>query len=383
MLDFEKISPKMEQPEKKPKRKFDRRTFLKKTAIITGALLIGNETIEKNPLRMTTLIKKLQTFYKNSKKENFPREESKKPKENAQKDDKFQQNAEKPNDSSKNEQKRTEKKETLSEMEMLAENVLLSYHEIYQKEGFIPPEVFTKNFLIATQLKESKYKPDAESKFGAVGVMQIMPETIKDIIRYLHILNRKINLDFDGPKSEELSDDDIEELKVIIKNNGNYGRAFGKIYFAMLFKHYNVGVSDFKKGDIESAQIKLLSVYNGGLRVRGKSKKYWRTETRKYCQKIVKYMKYLDIFQEKIKENDIKSNGDYLSMLLVKKMSTYHKINLDDDLFYELMDKYIANIKLAENARHRKLSDRELLRILNKLQSKLLRYYLTKLKKKK
>ncbi len=269
----------------------------------------------------------------------------------------------------------------LTPMQNLAEEVLRSYHEIFRKENFLPPKIFSKNFLIATQLQESKYDPEAESHAGAVGVMQIMPNTIKDTIRCLHIFRKKGITDFSGPKMNELSEEDIEELKNLIKEKADYGRAFGKTYFAALFKIYNIGVSEYKKGNTKLAQKKLLAGYNGGLKTRSLPERRWRKETKNYCRRIFTYMDYLDDFQKKLKQNNIKSNNDYLSMLLVKEMTTYRKITAHDKLFDDLVNSYIAEIKNAENARQRALKDSEIKTITEKLHAKFTRFYLIQLSK--
>ncbi len=373
-MDFEKISPSQNKDEqilpkeKKPKElkaSLNRRRFLIGAGI--GALLLTGNEIRKKEETIQQLLEYLKKLWRSDSLEN--------------------------NNSLS--QKKSEKRELPGEekaspeitpspemtpMQNLARNVLLSYYQIFQRENFIPPEIFAKNFLIATQLQESKYYPTAESKTGAVGVMQIMPGTIKDTIRCLHIFKKKGLINFNGPKMQELTAENIDELKELIKNNADYGRAFGKIYLASLFKIYKIGNKDYQEGNIRSAQKKLLAGYNGGLRTKNLPEKHWRKETKIYCRRIFMYMDYLEKFQKKLQKNNIKSNNDYLSMLLVREMTTYHKINSRNQLFDDLVDGYISEIKNAEEARRRELTDREIQVIVKKLHDKFTRLYIRGLK---
>ncbi len=374
-MDFEKISPSQNKDkqtssqEKHPKElreKFNRRKFLIGAGI--GALLLAGNEIRKKESAIQQLLKNLKKLWQNNSLKNTGVPSQKK-----------SEKRELPGEEKASPE--TLPSPELTPMQKLAKDVLLSYYQVFQRENFIPPKVFAKNFLIATQLQESKYHPAAESKTGAVGVMQIMPETIKDTIRCLRIFKKRGIIDFDGPKIRDLTAENIEELKELIKNNADYGRAFGKLYLASLFKIYKIGNKEYRQGNIRSAQKKLLAGYNGGLRTKNLPEKRWRKETKIYCRRIFMYMDYLEKFQKKLKQNNIKSNNDYLSMLLVREMTTYHKIDSRNQLFDDLVNGYISEIKNAEEARQRELTDREIRVIVEKLHNKFTRLYIRGLKK--
>jgi len=94
-------------------------------------------------------------------------------------------------------------------------------------------------------------------------------------------------------------------------------------------------------------------------------------------------MDYLERFQEKITGAGIKSNINYMSMRLVQKMSSYYAIDADDPIFDNLINLYVDEIKLAEEARHRKLKDNEIDGIIDKLERKFKSVYKDALKKRK
>ncbi|KMT21528.1 lytic transglycosylase domain-containing protein [Clostridium cylindrosporum] len=118
--------------------------------------------------------------------------------------------------------------------------------QVYKLEYKETIDKYADNYKIDRELvyalikKESKYDPLAVSKKGAMGLMQIMPDTGKYISGLLGEKNFKINDLYDAEK------------------NINYGT----YYLAKLSKDFN--------GDVEA----ILAAYNGG---EGNVRK-WMTE---------------------------------------------------------------------------------------------------------
>lgn len=266
--------------------------------------------------------------------------------------------------------------------EEISDRILEKYHEVFQKENFLPKEVFTRNFFIATQLQESNFKPDAESDSGAVGIMQVMPITIKEVVRFLHRLNERGAIkDFYCCKVDALNNRDIKEIIKLIKNNADYGRAFGKLYFADLYKLHKIGKGDAEKGNIRVAQKKLLASYNWDptkFKRVANNEKRWPKETQDYHKRVFRNMNYLERFQEQIAEAGISSNIDYMSMRLVQAMNSYTKIDGESPIFDKLLANYVSEIKIAEDARlGRRLRDDEIDRIIKLLKDKFMEDYLS------
>jgi membrane-bound lytic murein transglycosylase MltF len=263
----------------------------------------------------------------------------------------------------------------------IAEKVLEKYNELFEKGDFVPNEIFSDNFFIATQLQESGYNSKAESSAGAFGVMQTMPITIKEVVRMLDVWKRKEGIGFACKKYDDMTSADVQEIKNLIQEDNNYGRAFGKLYFAGLYKIHKIGEKDFEKGDTKEAQKKLLASYNWNPKDFKKyenREKAWPKESRNYYKRIFRNMEYLELVKAKTKESQIKSNPNYISMRIVQNMNAYRKLNSNDELFEKLLDKYIENLKLSESSRYRKLRDHEIDEVINLTKGQLMRTYLAK-----
>ena len=217
-----------------------------------------------------------------------------------------------------------------------ADIYLAAYYKIAKTAAW-KDDLFTDDLFIAQQLQESKYDKAAESKIGAVGVMQNTRSSIQDVSRYLAKLKRYKNFSYNG--KGKLNREEIEEIKWQIKQNADHSRAFGKVYMAMLGddEHgYGLGDKKYKKGNISGAQKEILAAYNGGLGriayrdrngivrkpIRLKPENQWPDETREYCDKIFNYMQRLKNIKETFKEEGINiKNLD--AMRLAREMDKY------------------------------------------------------------
>jgi len=184
------------------------------------------------------------------------------------------------------EQKENKKEEEVK-IENLADHYLKAYYELSKDSEKFPGDVFETDLIIAQQCQESRGEIDAKSHSGALGVMQNMTASIKDVTRYLNILMRKTDFEWKGPR--ELSKKQILRIKNLLTKKSDYSRAFGKIYLMQLWDNkrgYGIGREHYKKGDIKSTQIELMGAYNAGhSRVKGKTLEEWIRLRDKY-QKV-------------------------------------------------------------------------------------------------
>ena len=124
----------------------------------------------------------------------------------------------------------------------------LEYSDIvfkYSEEYGVPPEI-----VYAVIECESNFKPDALSKSGAMGLMQIMPATFKDIQGRIH---------------EEYEDDMLYDPEVNIKC-GTFYLSYLYKYFGdwdLVYAAYNAGMGNVSKwlaNDEYSKDGKLINI---------------------------------------------------------------------------------------------------------------------------
>ena len=268
-------------------------------------------------------------------------------------------------------------KETI-EINNLADHYLKAYLEISKDPEKFPEEIFEKDLLIAQQCQESRGEIDAESRSGALGEMQNMTISIIDVTRYLNKLKRNTGFEWNGP--EELSKDDIKEIKKLIIQKSDYSRAFGKIYLMQLWDNkygYSVGRKKFEEGDVAGAQIELMGAYNAGLgRVKGKNLSEWKKLKEKYrhrkdkksqkefraydevityVEKIFNYKERIGSIREAIKKEAVifDSNEDYAARELCLKLDAIRDKG-------EGLKKYLAKFKNINLASKKKVSYRDI-----------------------
>ena len=219
-------------------------------------------------------------------------------------------------------------KEKKSEAEKLADLYLEIFHYLKNKKEFFPPEVFTRYLFIAQQLQESRYKHDAKSNKGAVGVMQNRPISIRDVGRYIFKLKRKNKINFSVPK--ELSDKEIKEIMPLLVRNPDYSRAFGKLYMIQLFDTrygYGVAEEEWKQHNIQAVQKKILAAYNAGYRrIKYQPEWRWPQEARKYYKNIFRLMDLIKEVEKEIKK--IEGFGRWPGGLIKKNAMNYALMKL-------------------------------------------------------
>jgi len=217
-----------------------------------------------------------------------------------------------------------ESRDSFSEQDIaeLCDDSLKIYHQISSDEELWDSELLTDDFFIAQQLQESAYESKAVSKSGAVGVMQNMPISIKDVVRYFGILNRRGIIKYNGPSWEKLTEENISDIQKRIQENPNYSRAFGKIYMVMLNKNYKI---DNKR--------ELLVCYNMGTSGKGKTdeqlKKIRGQEPYNYYTRILERMDLMKevrgFYRDKIGEE----LSNYELMKLIREMYDVHNSKKD------------------------------------------------------
>lgn len=246
-------------------------------------------------------------------------------------------------------------------IENLADHYLKAYYELSKDSEKFPGDVFETDLIIAQQCQESRGQIDAKSHSGALGVMQNMTISMKDVTRYLNILMRRTDFKWEGPK--ELSGKQIARIKKLIIQKSDYSRAFGKIYLMQLWdnKHgYGIGRDYYKKGDIKSTQIALMGAYNAGHSlVKGKSFETWKKLRDKYknihtrrAQR--KYRAYKEAIDYVIKIMNYKERlGNIREM--IDKMGLKLDISRENFLVREIALKLDGIHGVSGEARKRKL----------------------------
>lgn len=243
------------------------------------------------------------------------------------------------------------------ETKNIADVFLKAYYEL-SRSKFWPADVFTTDFFIAQQLQESKYKKEAESQAGALGIMQNMEVSIKDVVRYLNKLKSRGKYNYNGP--EELADKQLTEIKELIKERADYSRAFGKLYLIMLKDPqygYGIARNEYKRGDIKETQKKLLANYNGGLgNVGNRPEGLWPRESKDYCKKVFNYMERIENIRQALKDNGFDQNNDYAVMLLAREMDKAKNKSERK----QILDMYVNKIIAEQKIKDKPLTDEEI-----------------------
>ncbi len=234
----------------------------------------------------------------------------------------------------------------------LADIFFQKFSELSCQEKYWPHKIFTPEFLIAIQLQETKFNPKAKSRKGAIGIMQNMDISIKDVARFLTILAKKGKIKYNGPS--DLTKKQLKEIKKMIKENADYSRVFGKLFLMTLYHLYKVGQKEYQNGQTELTQKKLAACYNGGHSLYKKPEWRWPRESRHYAQKVMFYKHLLENIHSQLQKENIVSNQNYASMLIAKQAEKY-KIRRN-----RIVKQYINKIKEIETKKGRPLNDEEL-----------------------
>ncbi len=304
----------------KDAKKISRRSFLK-GALSTGTIGIISH-VEKKGDRIKTALDTIKKLFQS-------------PKEKLRKNN---------NGNTNSNNERQNNQENKIEIRGIADYYLKAFEELKMKEEFFPKKIFTRDLLIAQQLQESKYKANAKSHAGAVGTMQNMDISIKDVSQFLEILDQNHIIEYQGPiylnpklnpeKKEAkrkkfgkriLKQSDFIALELLRMDNPDYSRALGKLYLMRLSNvryGYGAGQTQYQKGDIRGAQTEILGAYNAGIsRVKGIPPEKWKyKEPVEYTKKIFNYMERLKNIRNAMEQIGLDKNNDSIAMRTAREM---------------------------------------------------------------
>jgi len=247
-------------------------------------------------------------------------------------------------------------------MRALAYEVQGKARQLLRDDNFLPKKLFSDNFFDAIQIQESQLKQYAQSNKGALGVMQVKPITIKEVMRYLNILETKGVIEFEGPQEKDLSDRNVDDLEFLTRENSDLGEAFGKLYFADLFNNFQIGQDNFSLGGITKARTKLLTAYNwnpDSFKRNENNEAVWPQESKEYCAKIMKNITSLNIIQKEISELKMQTDSRILSTLLTIELNRYKDMDLTNSLFLKMIHSYLGGIHAKEAVLGRPLKKEE------------------------
>ncbi|MFA6183517.1 MAG: lytic transglycosylase domain-containing protein [Parcubacteria group bacterium] len=284
----------------------------------------------------------------------------------------------KENDQKQENEKMPEKKEASPQMQLLAQEVQIRAHELLKKDKFLPKKLFSENLFLAVQIQESNLEKDAESQAGAIGIMQVKPITVKEVIRYLNILKNNETIKFEGPSAKELSENNVAELMTLIKQNKDLGKAFGKLYFAELFNNFEIGKQAFELGQINQARKKILTAYNwspNNFKRNENNESAWPLESIQYCDKVLDNLSRLDFIQKEIRKLKIKTDILDLSALLTMELNKYKDIDVENSSFEKMIQSYLEKISTIETIKERPLKKDEIANLISKFNYSVYRLY--------
>lgn len=211
------------------------------------------------------------------------------------------------------------------EINNIADHFLNAYYELSRQDKYFPKSIFPKSLLIAQQLQESDYDKTARSKANALGVMQNMSGSIKDVAVFLNRLKRNENINYTGPP--ELNNKQIKEIKRWLTVDADYSRAFGKIYLMQLYNPrygYGIGREHIEAGNTKEGQKEILASYNGGMsRIKGIDEEKWPSESRDYVKKIFYWQKNIERIMRHSKKSNINLNDKQVKEIAKKMKSVY------------------------------------------------------------
>lgn len=268
----------------------------------------------------------------------------------------------------------------------IAEEVLLNAEKLSQDQKRFPKKLFSEKFLTALKIQESGFEIDAESGKGAVGLMQVMPRAILEVIRYLNKLERLGVVSSNLPSEDQITKEHIEKISNLIKTNGAYGEAFGKIYLIDLFYNFDIGKKEYASGKITEAHKKILATYNWSpddFKKYENNEKMWPNQSTEYYQKIFRYMDTIDNIQAQMKQMKILTDVFDLSPFLALEIKKYERElgekNPDfEERIESVMMDYLITIKEMEEIREEPLTPEEVKKIIKNFNPEAYRNYLAK-----
>ena len=221
------------------------------------------------------------------------------------------------------EDNKSEKEESPEKKEArkIADEILRSYlsPDIYRRFN---PQVFTKDFFMAQQYQESRYREDAESEAGAQGVYQDKPEATMEVVKFLNFLRKNNLCDYAGPDSIDL--EKAKEIGNLFKEKGDYGRAVGKLYLLAIHdkesSYNNKPNPDVFRGKTAIEQQDLLLIaYHDGPSKRLHPEKA-SDNAKEYIHLIRKHMKSIGTIRDQLDRAGMSSDLDYAIIKIMREM---------------------------------------------------------------
>lgn len=214
---------------------------------------------------------------------------------------------------------------------------------------------------------------------GAAGSMQVMPDTVRDIINYINKIDSRVNF-----KKEDLSDETINEIVKLIRQNYNLGEAFGKLYLAQIFNGFGIGQKSLENNWITLGRKKILAVYNWGIGNFSKNptnEESWPKETKDYIKKIFSDLETLqginarlniDGDNQKIRKSNkkeiaskFKTHPQAIKKALVLEMRKFK--NKQPEEITAILNYYLGEIHIQEKIKKDPLQEDELKKIAQQL----------------
>ncbi len=270
---------------------------------------------------------------------------------------------------------------SMEKMQNIVEEIHLLSEILSRNEELFPSRLFSKKFLTAIKITESGLRPDAQSEKGAMGTMQIMPTTIREVIRYLNKLQRLGILESSLPQEDKLTKENIEKISTLIKSNALYGDAFGEIYLMDLFSNFQIGQAEYNVGEITKARKKILVTYNWSpdyFKKNESNEEKWPNESKAYYKKIFHYMDIISNIKIQMEKMQMLTDVFDLSPILALELKKYEReLNEKSPKFDEIIKKviqdYLITIQEMEKIKEKPLTPEEVKRLIKNFNSEVFR----------
>lgn len=293
-------------------------------------------------------------------------------------------------------------KERLEKAHRLTIEVQAISRNLLKKDDFFPKKIFSSDFLLAIQAQESGFEKGAQSHKGAVGSMQVMPETIKETLLYINKIDNRLSFE-----EKDITKEFISDIIYLIKQNPELGKAFGNLYLAEIFNNFEIGKKSLENNWITLGRKKILATYNWGIRKFMKNaadEENWPNETKNYINNISADKKIFDQINSKLgidennkkllikKETDkktpnpketlsLKTNPEYIKeaiILEIRKFRDDKNIEFSKMNIEEIINYYLGEIKIKEQLEKKSLKKDEVKKIIKELNFKIFKNFVAK-----
>lgn len=213
--------------------------------------------------------------------------------------------------------------------EVLAAEEIVKVFKTKDLTNRFDSKVFTRDFWLALQFQESRFREKAVSPKGAKGSFQVMPIAIKSVVEYLYFLNEKESIGYSGPSNISL--EMAKRISNLFKNNSQYSEAFGKIYLLSIYdKDYNLNQAPnrdvFRKRPVKEQQRLLLYSYHEGPELRLQPHQA-SSLSRKYVKNIFGFMNTICGLRKRLMRIGLK--GEEADKTIIALMVELDRENFD------------------------------------------------------